>query len=128
MLEKHWPHLADAGVPKSPDLWEVTRVCVDRTVTPQLRRTILPELLCAVGELFEQIGAAGMVGVTRQHLLAHFIREGVRWLGSPDLVEGEIERAFFVSSKNVRPNHHCARYGIDGPVLLTSKLIEKVAA
>jgi len=118
MLRSYWPHLVENGVlPSSTRIAEVTRVCVDKDLDPIRRRTVFPELLCAIQEYLEDRGGAGMVGVTREHLLSHFIRSGIRWLGPSAEIEGEIERAFFVPTRFIRPQHHCLRYGITGPVL-----------
>jgi acyl homoserine lactone synthase len=121
MLASYWPHLVDSrNLPSSGTVWEVTRVCVDKSVKPELRRTILPELLCAMAEFIEARDGEGIIGVTRQHLLSHFLRDGVEWLGKPAPIEGEIERAFFVPTRSIRPVHHCEKYGIGGDVLRTS--------
>jgi N-acyl-L-homoserine lactone synthetase len=118
MLKSYWPELVSAGQPPaSADVWEMTRVCVDKAVEPAIRRTILPELLTAAKEFFDERRAAGMVGVTRAHLLSHFVRQGIVWLGEPATVEGETERAFFVPTCFVRPNYHCKKYGIPSSVL-----------
>lgn len=118
MLQSYWPHLVtDGKLPSYPNMVEVTRVCVDKSLDPVRRRTVLPELLCAIHEILSLTRSAGMLGVTREHLLTHFLRTGVRWLGQPDLIEGEIERAFFVPTHFIRPEHHCRRYGIVGRVL-----------
>ena len=118
MLKSFWPWLVASGqLPQAADVWEMTRVCVDKTVSPDLRRTILPELLTAANEFFVDQGSIGMIGVTRAHLLTHFIRQGIVWLGEPAMIEGETERAFFVPTRFVRPDHHCARYGISDSVL-----------
>ena len=118
MLETHWPHLvADGRLPRSEGIVEVTRVCVDKTVDPVLRRTIFPELLCAIQEIPLESGGLGMIGVTREHLLSHFVREGIEWLGPAEEVEGEIERAFFVPTASIRPDYHCRKYGIARRVL-----------
>lgn len=121
MLKSYWPHLvADNFLPSSPGIFEVTRVCVDKSVEPNLRRKIFPELLCAIQEELQSVGGLGMVGVTREHLLSHFIRGGIDWLGPPEMIEGEMERAFFVPTEFIRPEHHCLRYGI-GPRVLAPK-------
>jgi acyl homoserine lactone synthase len=126
MLERFWPWLVASGqLPHAPDVWEMTRVCVDKTVAPELRKTILPELLAAAKEFFVDQGSMGMIGVTRAHLLSHFIRQGIMWLGEPATIEGETERAFFVPTRFVRPDHHCARYGIADPVLMATALEER---
>jgi N-acyl-L-homoserine lactone synthetase len=127
MLQSYWPHLVLGNPPVSRQIWEMTRVCVDKSVTPMMRRTIIPELLCAVAEHLEPLGASGVVGVTRPHLLSHFIRRGIRWLGEPDLIEGEIERAFYVPREYLRPEYHCARYGIGSVRLRSGELGERAA-
>ena len=71
MLASYWPYLVESrDLPATDTIWEVTRVCVDKAVQPELRRTIFPELLCAISEFLEARGGEGMVGVTRQHLLS----------------------------------------------------------
>ncbi|QOZ51589.1 acyl-homoserine-lactone synthase [Bradyrhizobium sp. CCBAU 53338] len=118
MLQSYWPHLvADGIIPSSSAVWELTRVCVDKSLDPKVRRKVLPELLCAVQELLSSSQGSGIIGVTREHLLTHFIRNGIRWLGEPDLIEGEIERAFFVPAEFIRPEYHCRIFGISGQVL-----------
>jgi acyl homoserine lactone synthase len=127
MLKSLWPHLVNGRPPNSSYLWEMTRVCVDKAVPPALRRTILPELLCAVAEQLELSGARGVIGVTRAHLLSHFIRRGVQWLGEPAMIEGEIERAFLVPREFVRPEHHCSRLGIGSVVFRSGQFGERAA-
>ncbi|MCK1654664.1 GNAT family N-acetyltransferase [Bradyrhizobium sp. 149] len=118
MLRTYWPHLVESGVlPSSPGIFEVTRVCIDKSVNPVLRRTIFPELLCAIQEFIVLHGGEGMIGVTREHLLSHFIRSGIRWLGHADEIEGEVERAFYVPVGAIRPVLHCTRFGIAPNVL-----------
>jgi acyl homoserine lactone synthase len=122
MLASYWPHLVENGeLPSSDAIWEVTRLCVDKAVRPELRRTIVPELLCAITEFLEVRDGDGMIGVTRQHLLSHFLREGVEWLGKPAPIEGELERAFFVPTISIRPVHHCEKYGIGRGLLRTAR-------
>jgi acyl homoserine lactone synthase len=129
MLRSHWPYLVQDGeLPSSPEVWEITRVCVDRSVDGRIRRKILPELLCGVSEYFGEHGIRAMVGVTRPHLLEHFVRAGVRWLGPSSLIEGEMERAFIVRREHIRPTAHCGRYGISGPVLETAGRQPRLAA
>jgi acyl homoserine lactone synthase len=99
-------------------VWEVTRVCVDRSVAPEIRKTIFPELLCGINEYFMLHGIVAMTGVTRPHLLEHFCRTGVTWLGPSQVIEGEQESAFYVPTQHIRPVHHCARYGLPERVLV----------
>lgn len=119
MLKSYWPYLVEDGnIPSSPDVFEVTRVCVDKAVAPIVRRTIFPELLCAIQEFLSLRGATGMIGVTREHLLSHFVKSGIDWLGPAHEIEGELERAFFVPTPFIRPTEHCERFGIASKVLL----------
>lgn len=108
---------------------EMTRVCVDKAVDPGIRKIILPELLAATKEFFDELGVVGMVGVTRAHLLSHFIRRGVVSLGEPAIIEGETERAFFVPTRDVRPTHHCEKYSVPQSVLVrpASAILRNVA-
>lgn len=118
MLQSYWPHLvADGDLPRSAGVWEMTRVCLDKSLDPQRRRKVVPELLCAVHELLSLTGGVGIVGVTREHLLRHFIRTGIKWLGGPDIIEGEVERAFFVPRDFIRPEYHCLKLGLRRQVL-----------
>lgn len=127
MLQSYWPDLVSGELPCGADVWEMTRVCVDKTVEPSVRRVIVPELLCAVSQHLEESHAKGVIGVTRAHLLGHFVRRGIRWLGEPALVEGEIERAFFVPWECLRPDHHCRKYGIGKVGLRIGEFVERAA-
>ncbi|WP_375786921.1 acyl-homoserine-lactone synthase [Bradyrhizobium sp. Pha-3] len=121
MLASYWPHLVDGhSLPRSARIFEVTRVCVDKSVPPLSRQRIFPELLCAIQEFLVDHDATGMIGVTREHLLSHFIRTGIHWLGPPQEIESEIERAFFVPTDFVRPVYHCAKLEIGRRVLIAS--------
>jgi N-acyl-L-homoserine lactone synthetase len=129
MLKRYWPELVEGSeLPQTPDVWEITRVCIDKSVAPSRRATILPELLVATAEFLEARAARGIIGVTRAHLLSHFIREGIEWLGSPALVEGEMERAFFVPTRCIRPVHHCEKYGIGSGLAESPLAAERIAA
>ena len=129
MLASYWPHLVEGRDPPCSDaVWEITRVCVDKAVKPELRRTILPELLCAIAEFLEARNGDGMIGVTRPHLLSHFLREDIEWLGKSAPIEGEIERAFFVPTASIRPLRHCQKYGIGRNLLRTVRAAEQRSA
>ncbi|MCC7253546.1 acyl-homoserine-lactone synthase [Hyphomicrobium sp.] len=118
MVQNYWPHLfADAPLPCSRSVWEATRLCVDRTYTSPQRVRIMPEILCALQEYCSAHGITSVIGVTRKHLLEHFLRTGVHWLGPVDIVEGKEEAAFSVPATHLRPEHHCRKLGIEGSVL-----------
>jgi len=118
MLQRYWPHLVkDGHLPCSPQVWELTRGCVDKGVVPERRARIVPELLCGMQDLFERLGVRSVIGVSRPRLISTYIRSGVRWLGEPDLVEGQIEAAFAVPTEHIRPILHCYKLNIEKPVL-----------
>ncbi|MBR0911468.1 acyl-homoserine-lactone synthase [Bradyrhizobium japonicum] len=127
MLKSYWPHLVRGALPQSAGVWEMTRVCVDKSVSPSVRPVIMPELLCAVAAHIENSEGKGVIGVTRAHLLTHFVRHGVEWLGEPAPVEGKIERAFYVPHEFLRPDYHCTKYGIDRVKLQTGSITERAA-
>jgi acyl homoserine lactone synthase len=117
MLQSYWPFLLEKmDPPCSAGIWEVTRVCVDKSFNPTIRQRIFPELLCAIHEYFSLHHIRGMIGVTRQHLLAHFL-QNIKWLGPAQVIEGEKERAFFVPTEHIRPHRHCEKLAISGPVI-----------
>lgn len=130
MLQTYWPYLvSDGHIPRSRDVWEVTRLCVDRTYDPRIRPRIMPEIMCAVAEFCTLNNIQSVIGVTRKHLIEHFLRDGVKWLGPTELVEGEPEAAFKVPLQHMRPQFHCRKYGINGPCLnLTGDTQKKIAA
>jgi len=129
MLERYWPELCQSrSLPKSDKVWEVSRVCVDRAYDPNVRKRIMPELLCAIQEFCQHNGVEAGVGVTRKHLLAHFLRSGIQWLGDEREIEGEREAAFLVPTAHMRPQLHCAKYRIPTRVLSFEPLAQRIAA
>jgi N-acyl-L-homoserine lactone synthetase len=51
MIKELWPQLVDGGeLPSQPDIWEVTRLGVDRSLPPAVRRRVFGEMLCGCGE------------------------------------------------------------------------------
>lgn len=129
MLETYWPFLCRRrALPKAKDVWEMTRVCVDRDFQPTLRKRIIPELLCALQEFCRNNAVVAVVGVTRQHLLNHFLRAGIEWLGDIAEIEGEPEAAFLVPTEHLRPQAHCRLYGIDRSVLSLEPIPQRIAA
>ena len=118
MLQTYWPHLCQTqSLPCSDDVWEATRVCVDKSYTNENRGRIMPELLCGVQEFCFLNDIRAVVGVTRKHLMSHFIRTGIQWLGEPAEIEGHQEVALSIPTDHIRPHAHCKRYGIGSSIL-----------
>lgn len=130
MLQSCWPHLAGGfGTPRSRGVWEVTRLCVDRTYDARVRPRIMAEIMCAVAEFCEQNGIHTVIGVSRKHLVEYFLRDGVEWLGPTEIIEGEPEAAFRVSREFMRPMWHIKKFKISTPCLNQAPdLVREIAA
>jgi acyl homoserine lactone synthase len=129
MMQTYWPYLCQRRVlPKSPTVWESTRVCVDRDYTPTARKVIMPELLCAVHEFCLTNGYEAVVGVTRKHLLETYLPGKIEWLGETQEIEGNEEAAFWVSTDDMRPQAACVKYGIADSVLTFEPVERRIAA
>jgi len=129
MLEQYWPFLCQSrALPKKEDVWELGRVCVDRTYRARERKVIVPELLCALHEFCQAGGIRAVIGVTRRHLVSNYIPSGVEWLGEPAEIEGEEEAAFFIPAGHLRPEAHCAKLRIPSSVLSLESLTQRIAA
>lgn len=130
MLQSYWPFaLANEAPPVSRHVFEVTRLCVDKTCGHPARLTIMPQLLLAVQEYCAAQDITHVIGITRPHLISHFIRSGIEWLGPEHRIEGEMEQAFRVAFPHMRPAYHCQKYGITGPVLsITPRDLRRIAA
>jgi N-acyl-L-homoserine lactone synthetase len=129
MMEKYWPGLCQRrDLPRSGQIWESSRVCVDRTYDANRRRTIMPELLCAVEEFSRLNDLDAVIGVTRKHLIEHYIRQGVEWLGDTMEIEDEQEACFWIPTARMRPVYHCAKYRLPERVLSFEPHAQAIAA
>lgn len=129
MLERSWPCLCQTRfLPKGDHVWELGRVCVDRSYDAGVRKLIVPALLCALREFCESNGIQAVVGVTRKHLVHHYVPVGAEWLGEPAEIEGEQEAAFWIPARYLRPNAHCAKYGLPKRLLSLEPLTRRIAA
>jgi acyl homoserine lactone synthase len=129
MLEQYWPFLCERRtLPKSATIWESSRVCVDKTYDAAIRKRIMPEMLCGVHEFCLRNGYEAVVGVTRKHLLEHYLPGKLQWLGPTAEVEGEREAAFYIPTEDMRPNAYCLKLGIPDRVLSFEPLSQEAAA
>ena len=129
MLKSYWPFLCQSrDLPQSFDIWEMTRVCVDHEFEPGLRKRIIPELLCGLQEFCLGNDVKAVVGVARRHLVDHYLREGVDWLGETAEIEGEEEAAFWIQTRYLRPSIHCDACKIFGSVLSLEPVTQQAAA
>lgn len=129
MAEKYWSELFQLRkLPKSKEVWETSRVCVDRAYDPTVRKIIMPELLCGLQEFCLSEDIRAVVGVTRRALLDGYLPGGVEWLCDPTEVEGNLESAFWTPVEHIRPHMHCEMHKIGQRVLSLEPVYHKVAA
>jgi acyl homoserine lactone synthase len=129
MTEQNWPFLCQRRpLPKSGAIWESSRVCVDKTYIAAIRKRIMPEMLCGVHEFCLHNGYEAVIGVTRKHLLEHYLPGKLQWLGPTAEVEGEQEAAFYIPTQDMRPHASCSRLGIPERVLSFEPVSQEAAA
>jgi N-acyl-L-homoserine lactone synthetase len=87
MLEQIFPHLVTKReMPKSAEIWEGSRFCVDASLNPQMRKRIAQELVIGYLEFALAHGIKGIAGVMYPAYCRNiFIRNGwdIEWLGEP---------------------------------------------
>ena len=79
MLADLWPHLLeDKALLQSETVWEGTRYCVDKDVTPELRQRIVHELACAYLEFGLRLGLKKIIGLMPTYIYRSvFERPGI---------------------------------------------------
>lgn len=84
MIKELWPELIyGQELPSRPDVWEVTRLGVDRSLAPALRRRVFGEMMCACGEFGRRTGISEYYLVTHPRVIRTIAENGctVRLLG-----------------------------------------------
>jgi N-acyl-L-homoserine lactone synthetase len=79
MLKDLWPQLVDdKSLLRSATIWEGTRYCIDKAVTPELRRRIVHEMACAYLEFGLQLGLTKIIGMMPTYIYRSvFERPGI---------------------------------------------------
>ncbi|MGD0632830.1 MAG: acyl-homoserine-lactone synthase [Beijerinckiaceae bacterium] len=117
MMQSYWPELVDGTPPSAPDMWEVTRVCIDRSFPAAQRLRIFPEIFAGIDEYCGMEGIKSLIGVATPPLVKHHSRSSFQWLGQPAEVEGKIERAFLLPQGLIRMHETCEKLSIPESVL-----------
>ncbi len=97
MLSELWPEMVEyAPLPRSPDIWEGTRICIDKSLPAPAREQIKWEIVIGYLEFGLHYGINKYVGIM-QNLIWHkvFIQSGwgAEYLGGERLVDGIKTRA-----------------------------------
>lgn len=79
MMRELWPDLAGGhDLPVREDVWEVSRLGIDRTLDPEVRERILGELFCGLAEYGLAHGIREYLCVTLPQVVDHaLLRAGV---------------------------------------------------
>jgi len=85
MLQEIFPHLVNKiALPKSPKVWEGSRFCVDASLSPEMRKRIIQEIIVGYLEFSLAQGITNIIGVMYPAYYRNiFIRNGwdVEWIG-----------------------------------------------
>lgn len=90
MIKELWPHLISGHtLPSRSDAWEVSRLGVDRSLVPAVRRRVLGELMCGCGEFAKRFGIEEYYLVTHPRVVANIEANGcsTRPLGPPQTID-----------------------------------------
>jgi acyl homoserine lactone synthase len=132
MIQQLWPELVRGGeIPSRDDVWEVTRLGIDRELDPSHRARICGELFCAVAEFGLKRCIREYVFVTPQRIIdAALGRAGVAAvrLGDPQRL-GHLRVVAARSNVSYAALHKLRRYhGISSQVLRIAGEAEVQAA
>jgi len=85
MLQEIFPHLVDRiSLPKSHEVWEGSRFCVDASLSPEMRKRIIQEIVIGYLEFALSEGIANIIGVMYPAYWRNiFVSNGwgVEWIG-----------------------------------------------
>lgn len=124
MLKDVWPDMVTReALPTDRRIWEGTRIGVDRDLSPDQRKKVLGELICAYMEFGVAHDLDWIIGVMPTLIIRSlFVRSGwhVELLGEPRVLGGDKVCAGKLKvDASVLPKIR-ARFGLDGPVLRTA--------
>lgn len=87
MIENLWPEIVgDNPLPKTPEVWEASRMCIDKAMPVAVRRRIHAEIVCALQEFGIENDIDWMIGVmTLPIWRSVFVNVGwpIEFLGPP---------------------------------------------
>lgn len=79
MIKELWPELIyGRELPCRPDVWEVTRLGVDRGLAPALRRRVFGEMMCGCGEFGRKMAIKEYYLVTHPRVIRSIEANGCR--------------------------------------------------
>ncbi|MBI2233542.1 MAG: autoinducer synthesis protein [Micavibrio aeruginosavorus] len=121
MLRDLWPDLVhDKNLLNSPDVWEGTRYCIDKHVSPDLRQTIIHEMALAYLEFGLDLGLKKIIGMMPTYIYRSvFERPGIEmeYLGDIQVIGRHKIRAVAIPVDHTQKQNVQQKTGITGTIL-----------
>jgi acyl homoserine lactone synthase len=121
MLRDLWPHLVhDKSLLHSDAVWEGTRYCVDKDVSPELRQRIIHEMACGYLEFGLMFGLKKIIGLMPTYIYRSvFERPGIamEYLGPVEAIGRHKCRAVAIPVTAQQLAHVRHKTGITNSVL-----------
>ena len=91
MIKDIWPHVVEnMELPSSEDVWEATRLCIDKDLPKDMHHNVHAQLLCALQEYALSNNISSYIGIAPPGLWKYtFIRFGwpIEFLGGSHKIE-----------------------------------------
>lgn len=120
MLSDLWAHMVTGPLPSSADVWEGTRICIDKDIDAALRLRIKWELVLGYLEYGLASGITRYVGIMQNLIWQRVFFQsgwGAEFLGPEHLIDGLKTRAGQVHVSEEALHRVRAKTGIAAPVL-----------
>jgi acyl homoserine lactone synthase len=130
MLKEIWPHMVDK-LPSSPNVWEATRIGVDRDLDPKTRNRVCSELVAGCLEYGLRHGISRYIFLMPLVIIRSLlVRAGcpVVLLGEPTIIDNLLTAVAEVKISKIALAEVRRRKVIAGPVLNTETAPLKKAA
>lgn len=131
MIKELWPQLISGhALPSSPDVWEVTRMGVDRSLLPAVRRRVFGEMMCGCGEFARKLGIREYYLVTHPRVIHTIEVNGceTRLLGRPQSLGASLVAAASVAITNQAISTLRATYTLPPEILRVAGETAAIAA
>lgn len=120
ILDSLYPDLCEQSAPRAPDIFEITRFCLDRSLSARDRRAVRDTLVVALAEHAVAHGIAGYTAIAEMGWLQQILSFGWRCrpLGIPQMYGGKLLGALLIDTSADTPAL-LARAGIEAlPTLI----------
>lgn len=128
ILDTIFPHLCDVAIPHGPDVFEITRFCLDRDLRASERRQVRNRLVTALAQHAIACGIRSYTAIAELSWFQQILAFGWRCipLGLPKTSEGSTLAAVQIEIDEDTPSL-LAEAGIWTPTWLTPQVTSKAA-